>query len=296
MIPVPTYSRKQLFQTTARLFDPKSWVGTTTYGSIGTTGTAVFMDPRMANAAFSGERLYDRAWIWDHGTQQGFRVASFNAPSGAFVTMQNPLAALASGGDFTVIPRLSPYDLNLAIDRTVSRMRSRQEVQINALDGQVNYQIDNAASGVSIQRVLNVWYYTVGSQAPSPPGYDRQRKEFRWWGEGHTASGTYELRLADPVGSGSQIIIDGIVDMTLGAAETATINIPHDEWVYAGALMHAYNMLIQQAPGQAAGELLQRRAEWARQWREVNGKMQPLVDRSIAGIFDQDPLRRDGFR
>ena len=294
---MPTYSRKFLFQQTARLFDPKTWVGTTA-GSVGATGTVYFFDQRIANPAFSGERLYDRAWVWHHAQQAAYRVASFNTGSGAFISLQMPMAGapsagiIASGDDFTVLPRLSPYDLNLAIDRTVSRMRVRQEVIVNALDGQVNYQIDNAASGVSIQRVLNAWYYTVGSQAPSPPGYDRGQRYFNWWGEGHTGSGTYELRIDPPIGSGAQIVIDGIVDMTLGAAETATINLPHDEWVYAGALTHAYTMLIQQSPGQAAGELLQRRAEWARQWRDANAKFQPLIDRSIAGIWDENPRQR----
>lgn len=288
MVQIPCYSRKQLFQTSARLFDPKSWVGTTA-GSVGAQGTVYFLDQRMANPAFSGEHLYDRTWIWHHSAQQAYRVASFNTASGAFISIQNALSGIASGDDFTVLPRLSPYDLNLCIDRTVSRFRVRQEVILNANDAQANYQIDSAASGVSIQRVLNVWYYTTGSAAL---GVDRGKRYFDWWGEGHTGSGTYELRISPALGSGNQIAIDAIVDVTLGAAETATINIPHDEWVYAGALMHAYNLLLQQAPGQAGGELLQRRAEWSRQWREVNGKMQPLVDRSMQGIFDEDPRNR----
>lgn len=290
MAPIPTYSRKHLFQNSALLLDAKSWVGTTA-GSVGASGTVFFIDSRKANPAFSGDRLYDRAWIWHHSTQFGYQVASFNAASGAFVSLQNAYGgAIASGDDFTVLPRLSPYDLQKCIDWTVSRFRTRQEIAISSQDQVVNYQIDAAASGVSIQRVLNVYYYTNANG--SPQGVDRNRRYFQWWGDAHTASGTYELRIAPPLASGNQIIIDGITDMSLGSAESATITVPHDEWVYAGVLMHAYNLLVQQAPGQASAELLQRRAEWARQWRDVNAKMQPLSDRSLQGIFDENPYNR----
>ena len=286
MVQFPTYTRKQLFQTTARLLDNRTWVGTTA-GSIGAAGTVYFLDARTANTAFSGERLYDRAWVWDHGTQQAFRVASFNTASGAFITVQTAASPLASGGDFTVIPRLSPYDLNLSIDRTVSRMRGRQEVVIQATDQAHYYTIDTAASGASVQKVLNVYYFAQATATT-----DRDIRYFWWWGVQTTGSGTTELRIDPSVASGAQIVLDAIVDMTLGAAETATINLPHDEWLHSGALMHAYNLLVQQAPGQASGELRQNRAEWANQWRVANAKYQPLVDRSMAGMFDENPFNK----
>lgn len=290
---IPVFARKQLFQATARLFDPRAWVGTTA-GSVGPTGTVFFIDARKANPAFSGERLYDRAWVWHHNSQFAYLVASFNAPSGAFVSVQTAYGgAIASGDDFTVLPRLSPYDLNFAIDLTVGRFRQRQEVAIQANDGVVTYQLDNAASGTVIERVLNAYYYSTPTATPA--GADMHKRYFSWWGDGHTASGTYALTIAPPIASGNQIIVDGIVSMTLGAAETATINLPHPEWLYVGACMHAYHALIQQAPGQASGELLQRRAEWARQWREVASKLNPTIDRSMQGIFDENPLNRGTF-
>lgn len=287
---MPTYNRKKLFQTTAWLFDPKTWIGTTA-GSVGPTGTAFFIDQRKANPAFSGERLYDRAWVWHHNTQFAYQVASFNTASGAFISVQTAYGgAIGSGDDFTVVPRLSPYDLNRAIDMTVARFRQRQEVAIDAQEGVVQYQLDSAASGTSVERVLNAYYYA--NPTATPAGADKDKRYFEWWGDGKTASGTYALTVAPPVASGNQIIIDGIVSMTLGAAETATINLPHPEWLYVGAVMHAYNALIQQSPGQAAGELLQRRAEWARQWREVAAKMNPTIDRSMQGIFDENPVNK----
>lgn len=286
---MPTFTRKQLFQTTARLFDPKTWVGTTA-GSVGANGTVYFIDARIANAAFSGERLYDRAWIWHHNTQFAYRTGSFNTGSGAFVSIQSAYGgAIASGDDFTVLPRLSPYDLNLAIDMTVNRMRARQEIPISANLNQVYYQLDGAASGVTIERVLNAYYYANPNASQNN---DMDKRYFDWWGDGKNGSGNYMLTIAPPIASGAQIIVDGIITMTLGSAETATINVPHPEWVYAGALMHAYNALIQQAPGQASAELLQRRAEWVRQWREVAAKMNPTIDRSMQGIFDENPIRK----
>lgn len=250
-----------------------------------------FIDARKANPAFSGERLYDRAWIYHHAQQWGYQVASFNTASGAFVTVQQAYGgAIASGDDFTVIPRLSPYELNDAINLTVGRLRQRQEIAINAADGIVMYQLDSAASGTQVERVLNAYYYATPTN--SPGGQDMHKRYFEWWGDGKTASGTYCLTIAPPIASGNQIIVDGIISMTLGSAENATINVAHPEWIYVGALMHAYNALIQQAPGQAAGELLQRRAEWARQWREVAGKFNPTIDRSMQGIFDENPVAR----
>lgn len=257
---------------------------------MGAAGTVFFIDSRTANPAFSGERLYDRAWLYHHATQFGYRVGSFNTASGAFVSVQSAYGgAIASGDDFTVLPRLSPYDLNLAIDLTVNRMRVRQEIPINSQDGQVLYQLDNAASGTVIERVLNAYYYTTPNASPNQ---DFGKRYFDWWGDGKTGSGTYCLTISPPIATGNQIIVDGIVSMSLGSAETATINLAHPELVYVGALMYAYNALIQQAPGQASAELIQRRAEWVRQWREVASKMNPTIDRSMQGIFDENPLNR----
>lgn len=294
---MPTFQRKQLRQTLAQAFlDPRTYVGNAGV-SLGAGATAFFMDSTQANLAFTGERLYDRAWIYLPDTQQTFRVGSFNAASGAWVTSQLTVTTVASGAQVEIHQRLSPQNLNLCIDRTVSRFRARQEVVLNPGDGIQQYQIDNAASPASVQRVLDVYYFANANATT-----DRDRREFRWWGIETTGSGTTELRI-DPAIAGSssiapsgfpanQIVMDAIVDMTLGSSETATLNIPHDEWVYAGAAMTAYNLLIQLAPGQAAGELQMRRREYAAWWRDVNGKFQPMIDRSMAGAFDQNPKNK----
>ncbi len=255
--------------------------------SLGVGATAFFFDPVQANVAFTGERLYDRAWIYAPDTQQTFRVGSFNAASGAWVTAQMTQTAVASGAQIEVHMRLSPQQLNQCIDRTVSRFRFKQEVPINAITGAMQYNIDQAVPGVAISKVMDVYYYS------QPLATDnRGRQEFDWWGFDTTASGTAELRIDPSVASGNQIIMNAIVDMTLGSAEAATINIPHDEWVYAGAAMHALNLLIQQAPGQAAGELLQRRREYAAWWRAVNANYSPQNIRSMRGAFDENPKGR----
>ena len=283
---MPTFARKSLRQTIAQLFDAKTWVGTTA-GSIGANGSVFFIDQQNANPAFSGERLYDRAWLYHPDTQQTFRVASFNAASGAWVTAQTTSTTIQSGSTFEVHPRLSPVQLHQCMERTVARFRARQEVAINAIDAAMQYPMDVAASPATIRKTLNVFYYARPTATDN-----RDKRYFRWWGPHITASGTSELQVDPPVASGAQIVIDAIVDMTLGAAETATLNLPDDMWLHSGALMHAYNLLIQQAPGQSAGELAARRAEWGHQFRQFHANYMPLIDRSIGGAFDENPVNR----
>lgn len=265
--------------------DTKSYVGNTGL-SLGAGATAQFMDGYQANPAFSGRTLFQDAWLYQPDTQQTFRTASFNSASGAFVSQQMTATAIGSGAQFEVHMGLSPQDLNRCIDRCINRMRFRQEINVTAIDGLTYYQIDGAASPASVQKVLNAYYYSDPTSTVS-----RGQKYFEWWGTNTTASGTFELKLYPPVPSGNQIVMDAIIDMTLAAGESATVNLPHDEWVYAGAAMHAYNLLVQRAPGQADASLLKRRAEYAAWWRDVSGKFMPMIDRSMAGAFDENPMR-----
>ena len=283
---MPTYQRKTLFQNFAQLFDSRTWVANTG-ASVGANGSVWFLDTTQANPAFSGEKMFDRAWIYHHDTQQTFRVASFNTASGAWVTAQTTATTIQSGSSFTVLPRLAPTQMQQCIDRAVMRLRARQESVITAVDGAAQYPMDSAASPATIRKVLNVFYYANAAATT-----DRDKSWFQWWGPHMTASGSMELQIAPPIASGSQIVIDGIIDMTLNSAETATINLPDDMWLLSGALVHAYNLLIQQAPGQAAAELLQRRSEWALQFRAFAANYMPLVDRSMEGAFDENPFNR----
>lgn len=245
------------------------------------------MDGYQANAAFSGRTQFIDAWLYAPDTQQTFRAASFNAPSGAFVSVQMTATAIASGSQFEVHLGLSPQDLNRCMDRAINRMRSRQELVLNTVDGATFYQIDGAASPSSVQRVLNVYYNSQPTSTTS-----REQRYFTWWGTHTTGSATTELIIDPPLGASQQIVIDAVIDMTLGASESAVINLPHDEWVYAGAAVHAYNLLVQRAAGQADATLLKRRAEYAAWWRDINGKFMPLIDRSMAGAFDENPKNR----
>lgn len=284
---MPTYSRRSLRQNLALNFlDTKSYVGNTAL-SLGAQATAAFMDQYQANAAFSGRTQFQDAWLYAPDTAQTFRAASMNSASGAFVTMQMTSTAIASGAQFEVHLGLSPQEMNRSLDRAINRMRLRQECLVTAMDGVQFYNIDGAASPSSIQKVLNVFYNADPTSTTS-----RNQRYFDWWGTKTTGSGTFELDIYPPIASGAQIVMDAIIDMTLGAGENATINLPHDEWAYAGAALHCYNLLIQRAPGQADATLLRRRREYAAWWRDVSGKFMPMVDRSMQGAFDENPMQR----
>jgi hypothetical protein len=286
---IPQYSRKTLRQNLVLSFlDTKSYIGNTAL-SLGAGATAAFMDSYQANPAHSGRTEFIDAWLYQPDTGQTFRTASFNAASGAYITMQMTATAIAAGAQFEVHQGLSPQDLNRCMDRAINRMRFRQELVITAVDGGTYYQIDGAASPASVQRVLDV-HYNATPQATD----NRDQRYFAWWGTRTTASGTFELDIRPPVASGNQIVIDAIIDMTLGGSEGALVNVPHDEWVYAGAALHAYNLLIQRAPGQADASLVKRRSEYAMWWRDTSGKYMPMITRTMAGAFDEDPINRGG--
>lgn len=254
---MPTFQRKQLRTDLGikRLND--TIVGTTIW-SIGAGATVYIIDPVLPNGAQSGEQIYTRAFL--RVASVDYRVASFNYPSGAAVTGQVAINAIVSGMDYEIHQKVAPADKDRCIDEAIAKFRVRQEVGFPSIDGQRFYSLSDAvASPNTILEVLNVWYYANPAST--------QNRDQRFWPErpvvALTATGR-ELRIPSALTWSQQIVLDCLLQVTLGASDAATVNIPlipNDNAILDGAAAQAYDLLIQKTPGQEDGRLINRRKE-----------------------------------
>ena len=63
--------------------------------------------------------------------------------------------------------------------------------------------------------------------------------------------------------------------MTLGSADTATINLPTDDWLLSGAGAQAYWLLESRAPTQEVVRFKERRRELAAAFTSLSSRFQP---------------------
>lgn len=260
MVAVPTYQRKSIRQAVGlrRLYD--CYVGTT--NTAVASGAAVVLQnpyhPYLNDPSASGQNALQRAYLRVGSTD--YRVASVNFGSGAVVTAQNAGQPVASGADFEIHTRLSVPDLDNCLNQTIDRLRIRQEVAIPTVDGALFYTIDGAASPNSIMDVLDVWYYANPANSQNRDRRDPAHQ----WVVALTATGR-ELRIPAPgLTMSQQIVMDCMLQLTLGADDAATINLPDwqdEQAVLSGAAMYAYDLLVNRAPGQESGLFEQRRKE-----------------------------------
>ncbi len=242
--------------------------------SVNPGAAVVAFDPAYANTDFSGQNQYQRAYLRAGG--KDYRVGSFNFQSGAWVSAQVALATIASGSVFEVHDRLSARDLDLCIDEAILQMRIEREVGLPSVDGLTFYTLDGAASPNTIMDIQNVYVFSSPDNS-----LDRVRRDFSQQDIAYTGSGM-ELRLPNGIGGSQQIVLDALLQLSLGASDAATINLPARDWVLWGAAAQAYHMLIQKSPGQDAKLLEQRRAEAARAYTKLTQRRQPPVDRRIS--------------
>lgn len=280
---MPVYQKKALRQSLGQLFLRDTQV-LNTAASYGPAGSVFFLDPTQANTAFSGERLYARAYLYHPDTQQTFRCASFNCASGAYVTAQVSATTIQSGSAFEVHELLSPAEKNLCLDRVVDQIPVVQEVGIPTVDGARFYNLEAAASPNYLRDVLDCWYYADPSNS-----LDRQRGQIIEYGIETTGSGR-ELRISPALAASQQIIVRAIVNMTLGSTDAATLNLPNDELLLWGATARAYQLLIARSPGQEAGQLKERQGEALRAWQALRTRYTPQITKRIG--FGEQPTRR----
>lgn len=232
-----TVSRRLLRQHLGQQLLRDTVVGTNTASLGPGAASAWFIDASLVDASASGNVVYQRTWIRHNG--QTFRVASFNSPSGAFVSNQTAASGVLSGSEYELHELLSPEDKNLAIDWAINRIWIRQEVALNTVDGLTQYSV-----GYDFGQIFDwyVWLSPTGTTGRTKAIFQGQRPEIRLTGSGR------EIRLSGALGASQQLVLDAEVRASLGAADTATINLPNEEHILYGAEAQCWEMLAKRAP------------------------------------------------
>lgn len=272
-------SRKQLRRDLGTLRLKECTIGTTSV-SLGAGATLSLVDAALlANPDYSGQELYVRAHV--RVGSDDYRVGSYNPLSGGLYSAQTLRNAIASGADFEIHERLSAAELDACLDQTILDLRVQREVGIPSVDGAWFYTLDHAASPNTIIDYREVYYFA------QPDGsLNRQRIDLPTARVVTTATGT-ELRLGQSLAASVQLVIDAYLQLSLPASDDATINIPDRDWVLWGAAARAYDLMIQNAPGQEETHLMQRRAEAARAFSRISQRKQPSIDHKLT--FEAPP-------
>lgn len=303
---MPVYSKRQLRQSLAQRYIkdmpnfPAQLAGFAT--GVGTSPITVGNN-FFADIGQAGQGLYQNAWLYLEGsTPNGiacsiiyqYAVGSYNAGSGAFISTAVALTDHASVSHWELHTRVSPYDKDAAIDDTIKRIRIRQEVAFPTVDQVLFYPIDGTASPFVIDRVLDVHVFA------NPSGtLDRDVRHVDDWQIVTTATGN-EIRLLHALQGSQQIIFDAILIPSLNG-EMATINIPDERWILAGAAARCYDFMIQAAPAQQVAILQQRRQEAAMEFSRLTTRFAPVVTKPVrlndvvAGRGGQYPDNTSGW-
>lgn len=269
---MPVVSRKQLRRDLGVLRLRECTLGTTQLAVAAATFVNV-MDPNLANTDYSGQSLYQRAWT--RVASYDYRVGSYNFGSGGFVSAQLTRAAIASGADFEIHDKWSAAELDLCLDQTILDLRVEREVGFPSVDGATMYTLDGAASPNSIIDYKEVYYF-----ADPTSSLNRRRTDLPTADVVRTATGM-ELRLGGALQGSVQLVLDAYLQLSLGASDDATINIPDRDWVLFGAAARAYDLLIQKSPGQDAALLKERREEAARAFTRKSQRWQPGIEHKL---------------
>jgi hypothetical protein len=255
----------------------------TTAGLVASGAAVQVMDGQQANLDYSGQALYQRAYL--RVASADYRVGSFNFMSGAWCTAQLAQQPIASGADYEVHERLSATELDRCIDDVLKGIRVEQEVTINALPGLTYYSIDGAASPHTVVDVGQVYFFADPSNSTN-----RDRRDLSQFSIVTTGSGR-ELRLPTALGGSQQIVLDALLELTLMADDASTITLTNSDWLTWGAAAQAYNLIIQRTPGQESTLLEKRRAEAARMFTKLAARRQPVRQQRYS--FDA-PLSGEG--
>ncbi len=225
------------------------------------------MDSSQANATFSGDALYERAWGKVNGFE--YRIASFNTASGAWCTPTPVQSAIFVATQYEIHERMSPSEKDRMLDRVIQNVWDRQEVPLWAVENQAFYSL-----GPEI-KVFDAWYFGDPSSS-----LNRERHAFDHWGVTTTATGR-ELRISPTLQASEQLIVDAQVQATLGAADTATVNIPNETWVLNGAAAWCYELLARRSPGQESDTYRREASRFARAWTHGMAQHRPQIDSKI---------------
>ncbi len=248
----------------------------------------VVIDPAQANSDLANQNVWQGAYL--RAGSADYRVGSFNTGSGAFLSAQVVRSTIPSGGDFEVSQKISSADMDRYIDETIALMRKRQDVAFPTVEGQTRYyNINTVASPHAIISVLNAYYYADPSSTTNPQRHDFTQEQVVF-----TATGM-ELRLPGGQGLGAsmQIVLDAMLQMTLGASDDATVNLIDEETILWGAAARVYDHLMQDSPGQEFKNYQALNQRAVLQYNRLAASSIPQVDHKIG--FDS-PFEFTGRR
>ena len=251
-------------------------VGTSSW-SLNTGAAFAVVDTALANADEALQNKWQGAYV--RAGSADYRVGSFNTGSGAFLSAQTVRgAALASGGDFEVSQKISPADMDRYLDETIALMRFRQEVALPTVEGNTRfYAIDTVASPNTIKSVLNAYYYSDPTSTTNRGRVDLTQDQIVF-----TATGM-EIRLPAPAGldASMQIVLDAMLQMTLGASDAATVNIVDTETILWGAAARVWDRLMVDSPGSEYGNYGKLNQRAAQMYTHLSKKNVPEIDHKI---------------
>lgn len=278
---MPIFSRQNLRQLLTTDYLRDGIVSTLT--ATGFLGSVNLIDSTQADLSLTGQNLYQRSWLKHNGME--LRVASFNIGSGAYISLQIAGTLVVSGGTYERHDSLSPADKDRALNDVIKRVRVRREVAIDTIESKKIYSLEAAegvgGAGGAILDVLDVYTF-------SNPGGTLSRGQGRLNDYTLVNTGSRrEIRIEPALGQSQQFVMDAILTLTLGAADTATINIPDERWVLSGAAAKALDFLIRKTPGQQRGALEKDRREFAIEFTRLSSRFQPQVDRDISSLLDE---------
>ncbi len=274
---MPIYSRRQLRQRLGREFLLDTIVGTTTKSQ------NLIWDETQADPTASGEVLYTRAWARVQSTTNlpyySARVSSFNTLSGHFII--SPTLALAPSINYEIHQKLSPAEKDRALDAVIKDIRFEHNFPIWSIENGHIYSL-----GDDVLDVVDVKYYSnptdslnLGEHTPKYFRYERAQV------------GSQYLLLDPSLPASYRLIIKALVTTSLQSAETfstngwtgdeATIYLPSDDWVLAGAMVRCLWNLEQNSPGQESTMYRGRRREMANMYTKLSRRFQPVVTRKI---------------
>ncbi len=267
---MPVYSRKYLRQQLG-----KRWVGDTLTGTItasfGSSGSINIIDSRQANVAFSGQQMYARAWGKVIGHEQ-VRIATWNTGSGAWFSFQGTgtSGGIASGAEYEIHSLCSPDDKDVALNSTLEQVRIMREFPMWTIKDARQYVLSS-----NILDVFDAYYFHDPTSS-----LNREHLRLAHWKMRETMSGN-ELRIAPALDASQQIMMTALLSVTLGAADVATVDIPDEDWILAGAAARAFNILGAHAPGQEVKAYQERRADAARQFSRLSSRFRPSYNRKV---------------
>jgi hypothetical protein len=106
-------------------------------------------------------------------------------------------------------------------------------------------------------------------------------RQIPWWKVDTTASEGRELRIAPALHGSQKLIFDVLTTARLGQNDLATVDVPYDDWILAGAAAHCWWLMEQQAPGKEAGMYRERRQEAARLYSRLSQRFQGAISRRV---------------